>query len=66
MDNLLSLNHTSSSSKRLGCIEAYRGFLDRKTPVESLALKPGELVEVKSFDEIRYMLNKENKNRGLG
>jgi hypothetical protein len=36
-----------------------------KTPTESLGLKAGELVEVKSLPEIVATLNKEGKNRGL-
>lgn len=34
-------------------------------PVETLDLQPGELVRVKSYDEILATINKENKNRGL-
>jgi len=37
----------------------------KKTPQESLNLKPGELVEVKSLDEIRATLTPIGKNRGL-
>jgi hypothetical protein len=37
----------------------------RKTPQESLNLKPGELVEVKSLEEIRATVNPSGKNRGL-
>jgi hypothetical protein len=40
------------------------GTLD-KTPHETLGLQPGELVQVKSYDEILATLNKRNKNRGL-
>lgn len=35
------------------------------TPVESLGLKPGDRVEVKSIDEIRATLDADGKNRGL-
>jgi len=42
-----------------------QGLLTGKTPAESLALKPGELVEVKSLDEICQTLNTKNRNRGL-
>lgn len=41
-----------------------RGTLD-KTPKETLDLKPGDLVQVKSYEEIMSTLNKANKNRGL-
>jgi hypothetical protein len=36
-----------------------------KTPVEILDLQPGELVEVRSKDEIMRTLGKDQKNRGL-
>jgi hypothetical protein len=42
-----------------------QGLLTGKTPAESLGLKPGELVEVKSLDEILGTLNTNNRNRGL-
>ena len=41
-----------------------RGQLD-KTPRETLDLQPGELVQVKSYDEILATLNAKNKNFGL-
>lgn len=40
------------------------GALD-KTPHETLGLKPGDLVQVKSHEEIVATLNTKNKNRGL-
>jgi hypothetical protein len=40
------------------------GTLD-KTPHATLGLKPGELVEVKSYQEILETVNKGNRNRGL-
>ena len=40
------------------------GKLD-KTPLETLDLQPGELVQVRTKDEIVATLNKENRNRGL-
>lgn len=55
------------------CLQSWRGAppypfvwgtLD-KTPRETLNLHPGELVQVKSHDEIVKTLNKSNKNRGL-
>jgi hypothetical protein len=41
-----------------------RGVLD-KTPQQQLHLAPGELVRVKSYEEILATLNKDNRNRGL-
>jgi len=38
----------------------------RRTPSESLGLKPGEWVEVKSLPEILATLDKLGRNRGLG
>jgi hypothetical protein len=35
------------------------------TPAATLNLQPGELVRIKTFDEILTTLNTENKNRGL-
>lgn len=35
------------------------------TPTGTLNLQPGELVKIKSYDEIRATLNTSNKNRGL-
>jgi len=40
------------------------GQLD-KTPRETLNLQPGDLVQVKSYDEILKTLNKRNRNKGL-
>jgi len=40
------------------------GTLD-KTPHETLGLQPGELVQIKSYEEILETLSKKNKNRGL-
>jgi hypothetical protein len=37
----------------------------RKTPAETLNLKPGELVRVKSKDEIASTLDMHNANRGM-
>jgi len=37
-----------------------------KTPVEVLNLQAGEIVEVKSFDEIMNTLDKHGRNKGLG
>ena len=41
-----------------------RSTLD-KTPDERLDLQPGEIVEVRSTEEIMATVNKENRNRGL-
>ena len=41
-----------------------RGDMD-KTPTVALGLQPGDLVEVKSLEEIRTTLNKDGRNRGL-
>ena len=37
-----------------------------KTPVEVLDLKPGEVVRVKSFDQIVATLDRTKRNRGMG
>lgn len=42
-----------------------RGLAGRKTPSEVLDLQPGELVEVRSRDEIMKTLNAEGSNRGM-
>ena len=36
-----------------------------QTPISELNLQPGEIVEVKSFDEIKSTLDKKGRNRGL-
>jgi hypothetical protein len=36
-----------------------------KTPRETLDLRPGELVQIKSYDEILETLSKKNRNRGM-
>ena len=43
----------------------FRSGTLRVTPTENLDLAVGELVRVKTFDEILQTLNKNNKNRGL-
>ena len=45
--------------------EGIKGSL-KKTPSETLNLQPGEIVEVKSFDEILKTLDENGKNKGLG
>jgi hypothetical protein len=42
-----------------------RGMAGEKTPTDRLNLQPGELVEVKSKDEIMRTLNSRLRNRGL-
>jgi hypothetical protein len=42
-----------------------RGRLQGKTPAVELNLQPGELVQVRSKDEIMETLNERNRNRGL-
>lgn len=53
--------------KKRGCTASwpYKHGVLTKTPAGGLGLKPGELVEVKSHDEILTTLNRQNKNRGL-
>ncbi|MBS0168613.1 MAG: hypothetical protein JSR29_21255 [Nitrospira sp.] len=41
------------------------GRLEGKTPSDKLDLQPGELVRIKSHEEIFYTLDKNNRNRGL-
>lgn len=43
----------------------YRWGSCDKTPKETLGLEPGDLVEVKSYEEILSTLDKRNRNRGL-
>lgn len=38
---------------------------DQPAPVASLNLKPGELVRVKSFEDIRKTIRNDNRNRGM-
>lgn len=42
-----------------------RGLAGEKTPTEVLNLRPGDLVQVRSKDEIERTLNASQKNRGL-
>ena len=42
------------------------GGTQEKTPSADFDLKPGDIVEVRSLDEIRSTLDKSGKNRGLG
>jgi hypothetical protein len=43
----------------------YEGRLTGRTPREDLDLQPGELVEIKSLDEIEQTLDKRSRNRGM-
>jgi hypothetical protein len=46
-------------------IPSIKGLAGRKTPIEALDLQPGQLVEVKSADEIMRTLDANQCNRGL-
>ena len=37
----------------------------KRTPVDNLALQPGELVEVKTLEEMQATLDRRGRNRGL-
>lgn len=51
---------------RGGVLFPYKqGRLEGKTPSDQLNLQPGELVQVRSHEEILDTLDKNNKNRGL-
>jgi hypothetical protein len=54
-------------SSRLHSYPYVRGLAKTKTktPTEVLNLQPGELVQVRSLDEIEHTINKERRNRGL-
>ena len=52
------------SWRKFSKIPQPKGIL-RKTPIECLNLKEGELVEVRPFNEILHTLNKRGKNKGL-
>ena len=49
----------------LASLGTLRGSL-RRTPEGRLDLQPGEIVQVKSREEIRSTLDREGRNRGLG
>lgn len=51
--------------RALGCDRRLRGTLKR-TPNESLGLKPGERVRVKTREQILQTLDHHGRNRGLG
>jgi hypothetical protein len=42
-----------------------RGLAEGKTPTETLNLQPGELVTVRSREEIMRTINAQQRNRGL-
>lgn len=50
---------------RKGLFGVYPRGTQRTTPTEMLGLRPGELVEVKSLEEIVATLNRRGRNRGL-
>src|SRR5262249_4406064 len=51
--------------RAMGADERLRGHRKR-TPTESLSLKPGELVRVKSLAQILETLDRNGRNRGMG
>ena len=52
-------------SKRHGSLYPFIAGTLEKTPVETLDLRPGDLVQVRSKEEILATLDKQNRNRGL-
>jgi hypothetical protein len=52
-------------NSRLRLYPHVSGLATKKTPTEVLNLQPGDLVRVRSLDEIRRTINRERKNRGL-
>jgi len=50
---------------RRAFLGAYGRGINKSTPVESLSLQPGELVEIKSMESISRTLDKSGYNRGL-
>lgn len=71
--NTLRITAYRAQIRTYNCLQSWRGGLHYpflwgtldKTPRETLDLQPGELVQVKSHEEILGTLNKKNKNRGL-
>ena len=57
--------HDSIQRRRGGIPFPFKWGLLEKTPRTTLGLKPGELVQVKSHEEILKTLNTRNRNRGL-
>jgi hypothetical protein len=57
--------YRSIQEKRGGIPFPYRAGTCATTPSETLGLQPGELVQVKSHDEILQTVNQRNRNRGL-
>jgi hypothetical protein len=60
-----SLNSTARNVITRKSQTTIHGML-RRTPMASLNLQPGELVEVKSKEEILATLDAKGRNRGLG
>lgn len=54
----------NSPIRKIKSTTLFRGSL-KKTPTESLNLQPGEVVEVKSYEEILKTLDESGRNRGL-
>jgi hypothetical protein len=50
---------------RLHSYPYVRGLAKTKTPTAVLNLQPGELVQIRSLDDIEHTINKERRNRGL-
>ncbi len=62
----LLFSYNSLQRIRGGCLYPfYEGKLSGPTPDERLDLKPGELVQVKTYDEILGTVNRRRRNRGL-
>jgi hypothetical protein len=62
---LAMFNHAMRLLGQRYSYPSIRGSAGRSTPVESLGLQAGELVEVRTRDEVVRTLNDEQKNRGL-
>lgn len=57
--------HDFIQKRRGGVVHPYVGGTLEKTPVATLNLEVGELVRIKSFDQVIATLDARNKNRGL-
>jgi hypothetical protein len=62
---VLTSLYDALQARRGGTPYPFRGGTLTKTPRETLGLTEGELVRVKSFDEILRTLDTQNRNRGL-
>jgi len=54
-----------AQARRHGVLYPFIAGTLEKTPVETIDLQPGELVQVRSKEEIMATLDKQNRNRGL-